>query len=70
MALTHTRRLFVAFGPAGAVGMIKEVDDGVYAVTLAGADTPLGQFEGLDVAKSALVAQLPPGSDRPEFREH
>jgi len=70
MSLTHTRRLYVAYGPAGAVGTVKEVDDGVYAVTLAGADAPLGTYEGLHVAKGALVAHLAPGSDRPEFREH
>lgn len=70
MSLTHTRRLYVAYGPAGAVGTVREVEDGVYAVTLAGADAPVGQYPGLDVAKNALVSHLPPGSDRPEFREH
>lgn len=67
---THAGRLYVAYGPAGAVGTVREVDRGVFAVTMAGADSPLGQYEGLEVAKNALVSHLKPGSDRPEFREH
>ncbi|WP_345750417.1 methyltransferase [Microbacterium rhizophilus] len=70
MTTTHTRRLYVAYGPAGAVGTVREVEDGVYAVTMAGADAPLGQYDGLEIAKNALVSHLKPGSERPEFRQH
>ena len=70
MAMTHERRLDVAYGPAGAVGTVKEVEDGVFAVTMAGADAPIGRYEGIGVAKNALMSHLKPGSDRPEFREH
>lgn len=70
MTLTHTRRLFVAYGPAGAVGIVREVDDGVYAVIMAGAETPVGEYPGLEVAKNALCAHLRPGAGRPTFREH
>jgi hypothetical protein len=69
MTETKTRRLWVAYGPAGAVGSIR-TDDGDYIVTMAGADTPVGSYESLDVAKNALFSQLKPGTDWPEFREH
>ncbi len=70
MTLTHTRRLYVAYGPAGAVGTVREVRDGVFAVTMAGADAPIGEYPGLEVAKNALCARLRPGAERPEFRQH
>ncbi|MER7796062.1 methyltransferase [Microbacterium sp. NPDC096154] len=70
MTLTHTRRLYVAYGPAGAVGTIREVEDGEFAVTMAGADAPVGTYPALDIAKNALCAHLKPGSARPEFRQH
>lgn len=70
MTTTQTRRLYVAYGPAGAVGVIREVEQSVYAVTMAGADAPIGRYEGLEIAKNALVSHLKPGSDRPEFRQH
>jgi len=70
MSDTQTRRLWVAYGPSGAVGTIEKNADDAYTVKMAGADTALGVYPALDVAKSALVAHLKPGSDRPEFREH
>ncbi|GAA3647189.1 methyltransferase [Microbacterium marinilacus] len=70
MTTTHARRLYVAYGPAGAVGIVREVEDGRFAVTMAGADAPVGEYAGLDVAKNALVSHLRPGSGRPEFRQH
>lgn len=70
MTSTHTRRLYVAYGPAGAVGSIREVEDGSWAVTMSGADAPIGQYPSLDIAKNALSSHLRPGSARPEFREH
>lgn len=69
MTVTQTRRLWIAYGPAGAVGSIRQ-DDAGYGVKMARQDHPIGIFPALDVAKNALVAQLRPGSDRPEFREH
>jgi len=69
MTDTTTRRLWVAYGPTGAVGMIR-TDGGAYVVTMAGADAPVGSYESLDVAKNALHAHLKPGADWPEFREH
>jgi hypothetical protein len=69
MTETRTRRLWVAYGPAGAVGSIR-TEDGAYIVTMARADAPVGSYESLDVAKNALFSQLKPGTDWPEFREH
>ncbi len=69
MSDTQTRRLWVAYGPAGAVGAIRKDDDG-YTVTMAAADEPVGTYETMDVAKNALHAHLRPGADWPEFREH
>jgi len=69
MTDTTTRRLWVAYGPTGAAGMIR-TDGGAYVVTMAGADAPVGSYESLDVAKNALHAHLKPGADWPEFREH
>lgn len=66
---TMTRRLWVAYGPAGAVGKIQKDDDG-YTVHMAGASAALGTYPTMEIAKSALMAHLKPGSDRPEFREH
>lgn len=69
MSETQTRRLWVAYGPVGALGTVRK-DDGGYAVTLAGADAALGTYESLDVAKNALYSHLKPGTEWPEFREH
>ncbi len=69
MTETTTRRLWIAYGPAGAVGAIEKTTEG-YQVKRAGADAPVGVYPTMEVAKSALYAQLTPGSDWPEFREH
>ncbi|MFG6502348.1 methyltransferase [Microbacterium sp. P05] len=69
MTEAKTRRLWVAYGPVGAVGKIQTDEDG-YMVQMAGADEPLGTYPTLEIAKSALQAHLKPGADRPEFREH
>ena len=70
MSETQTRRLWVAYGPAGAVGTIEKAADGDYTVRMVGAEHALGAYPSMDVAKSALFAHLRPGSDWPEFREH
>ena len=69
MAETGTRRLWVAYGQAGAVGIIRK-DDDAYTVTMAGAEEPVGSYETMDVAKNALYSHLRPGVDWPQFREH
>ncbi|MFV0318932.1 MAG: methyltransferase [Microbacterium sp.] len=69
MSDTQARRLWVAYGQSGAVGSIRH-DDAGYTVTKAGADEPTGTYPSMDVAKNALYAQLKPGADWPEFREH
>ncbi|MCU1545671.1 MAG: methyltransferase [Homoserinimonas sp.] len=66
---TLTRKIWVAFGPAGALGSIHTVDGG-YAMKLLKDDCYRGVYPALDVAKSALHASLLPGSDWPDFREH
>jgi len=66
---TLTGRIWVAFGPAGAIGSIHSVEDG-YAFKLLDDAEFRGTYPTLDAAKSALHATMPPGSDRPEFREH
>lgn len=70
MTMTHARRLYVAYGHAGAVGTVREVGHGRFAVTMAGADAPIGEYPRLELAKNALVAHLKPGAGRPEFRQH
>jgi len=60
---------WVAIGPAGALGSVHRTDDG-YTFKLLGDDKYRGVYPTLDVVKNALVASLPPGSERPEFREH
>ena len=41
-----------------------------YAMKLLNDATDRGVYPSLEVAKSALYAAMPPGSDWPEFREH
>jgi hypothetical protein len=65
---TMTGQRWVAFGPAGAVGSIHRTDSGFQVRMLDDSETR--DYPSLDVAKSALHATLPPGSDWPEFREH
>lgn len=66
---TLTGQTWVAFGPAGAVGSIHRTEDG-FALKIMNESDYRGSYPSLDVAKSALHASLPPGSDWPEFREH
>ena len=65
---TMSRQRWVAFGPAGAIGSIHRTDDGFLLRMLDGSEER--SYPSLEVAKSALMATLPPGSDWPEFREH
>ncbi len=65
---TMSGQRWVAFGSAGALGSIHRTDTGFLVRLLDGGDER--EYPSLEVAKSALVATLPAGSDRPEFREH
>jgi hypothetical protein len=69
MTATSTRRLWIAYGPAGAVGRITKDDQG-YSVQMAGADEALGTYPSMDIAKRALQTHLKPGANPPEYREH
>ncbi len=66
---TVTGHLWVAMGPAGAVGSVHGVEGG-YTFKLLSDDGYRGIFPSLEVAQSALHASLLPGSEWPEFREH
>lgn len=73
MKMTDTstrRRLWVAYGPAGAVGKIQKDGSDAYTVHMAGAPEPLGTYPTMDIAKRALQSHLKPGADAPEYREH
>ena len=65
---TSTGRVWVAFGPVGAVGAIHQIGDN-YAYRLMDEDYH-GMFPTLEAAKGALHAALKPGCEWPEFREH
>lgn len=65
---TMSGQRWVAFGPAGAIGSIHRTDEGFLVRLLDGSEER--HYPTLDVAKSALHASLPAGSDWPEFREH
>jgi len=69
MSETTTRRLWVAHGPVGVVGTIRQDAEG-YAVHMTGKDDRLGVYPTMEIAKNAVHAHMKPGSDRPEFREH
>jgi hypothetical protein len=70
MSTTETHHpLWVAYGASGVAGSIRKNDDG-YTVTMANADTTTGTYPTMEIAKSALHAHMPPGSDWPLFREH
>jgi hypothetical protein len=60
---------WVAIGPAGALGSVHRLENG-FTFRLLGDDAPRAVYPSLEVAKSALQASLPPGTDRPEYREH
>jgi len=62
-------QVWVAFSPAGAVGSIHHLDNG-YGVRMLNDSDYRGIYPTLDVAQSALHANMLPGSDRPEFKEH
>lgn len=62
-------RTWVAFGSNGAVGSLHETEGG-YSYKLFDEQNYRGLYETLDGAKGALMASLPTGSDRPEFKEH
>jgi hypothetical protein len=49
--------------------MIRGSEDG-YSVTMAGADEAVGTYPTMDVAKAALHAAMPAGSDWPRFEQH
>lgn len=66
---TMTGHLWVAMGPAGAVGSVHSVEGG-FTFKLLSDDGYRGIYPSLEVAKSALHASLLPGSEWPEFREH
>ena len=66
---TLVRHTWVAFGPAGASGTIHETGAG-FSFRLMTDDDYRGAYPTLEVAKSALHASLPPGTDWPEFKEH
>ena len=66
---TLTGQTWVAFGPAGAVGSIHRTEEG-FALKIMNESDYRGSYPTLEVAKSALHASLPPGSEWPEFREH
>jgi hypothetical protein len=61
-------KTWVAFGSAGAVGSIHSLEDGYEVRMLGTGETAV--YPSLAVAQSALHANLLPGSERPEFREH
>ncbi len=69
MTETTSRRLWIAYGPSGAVGTIEKSGDS-YSVKMVGSDAALGAYPNMEVAKSALFSHLKPGTDWPEFREH
>ncbi len=60
---------WVAFGAAGAIGSVHRVDDG-FLFRLLDDTEHRGTYPSLDVAKRALHAALPAGSEWPEFNEH
>ena len=62
--------LWVAYGVEGnVVGTIRRGVDG-YTAAIADADSRLGVYPTMEIAKSALHNHLPPGSDWPRFQEH
>jgi hypothetical protein len=66
---TVTEQRWIAFGTSGAAGSILHTNIG-YAVRMLNDDSARGIYPTLEVAKSALHASMPPGSEWPEFREH
>ncbi|HLS93226.1 MAG TPA: methyltransferase [Microbacterium sp.] len=63
---TQTDMRWVAYGPAGVVGMIRHVGD-EFRVAIPDRGE-IGAYPTLEVAKGAVVSHQRPGSGRPEFR--
>lgn len=61
-------RRWVVVGAAGALGSIHQTADGFLLRLHDG--SPDRAYPSLEVAKSAVLATLPTGAERPEFREH
>lgn len=67
---TASSALWVAFGSEGSVvGTIRREDTG-YTATIADADSSIGTYPTMEIAKSALHSHLPPGADWPRFTQH
>ncbi len=62
-------KTWVAYGPAGIVGAIHQLEGG-FTFRLLTDEVPRAEYPTLEVAKSALHASLLPGAEWPEFREH
>ncbi|MCR2801036.1 MULTISPECIES: methyltransferase [unclassified Microbacterium] len=62
-------QLWVAYGSGGVAGTIRKMEE-AYVVTMAGADDVHGMYPSMEAAKGALHAQMTPGSEWPQFREH
>lgn len=70
MTSSVIEKTWVAYGSNGVVGSVHRVDGGGYTFRLLADDSPRGDYPSLEIAKSALHASLPPGSEWPEFTEH
>jgi len=70
MTATEASTLWLAYDAEGRVAGTIRKADGTYTVTMAGADKSLGAYPAMEIAKKALHAHMPPGSDWPQFREH
>jgi hypothetical protein len=66
---TLTGQTWVAFTRAGAVGSVHRITDG-FTFKLLSDEDYRGVYATLDAGKAALYANLLPGTDWPEFREH
>jgi len=60
---------WVAVGPAGAIGSIHATSEG-YAFRLRGEEVRATSYPTLEIAKRALAATQPVGSEWPEFHQH
>lgn len=62
--------LWVAYGAEGRVlGTVRRVGQ-MYSPTVADADTAVGEYPSLEIAKGALRTHLSPGAAWSDFREH
>jgi hypothetical protein len=66
---TLASHIWVAFGPAGAIGSVHPVEGG-FGFRLVGEQLRPAVYPTLDVAKRALFGCLPTGTEWPDFREH